>query len=57
LKTDYGFQRMMVCEFLHCTLSELRERIKNPADYALIVKYLYEKGERINDEIEKKRVK
>ena len=44
---------MTVCEFLHCTLSELRERIQNPADYMLILAYLKEKDERIRDEIEK----
>jgi hypothetical protein len=39
---------MCVCEFLHCTLSELHERIKNPADYMTILAYLSEQGDRIN---------
>lgn len=39
---------MCVCEFLHCTLSELHGRIMNPADYVTILAYLSEKGERIS---------
>jgi hypothetical protein len=55
LKSDYGLQRMLVCEFLGCTLSELRERIKNPADYYLILAFLNEKGEAVRHEMEKVR--
>jgi len=55
LKSDHGFQKMLVCEFLRCTLSELRERIKNPADYFIILAYKDEKGERIRHEMEKVR--
>ena len=53
--SDHGFQKMTVCEFLRCTLSELRERIKNPADYFIILAYKGEKGERIRHEMEKVR--
>lgn len=44
---------MAVCEFLHCTLSELGDRIKNPADYFTILAYLNQKGERIRAEVER----
>jgi len=40
---------MLACEFLHCTLTELRKRIENPADYFTILAYLSEQGERINN--------
>jgi len=53
LKSDYGFQKMIACEFLQCTLSELDERIKNPADYFTILAYKSEKGERIKAEMDK----
>jgi len=39
---------MCVCRFLNCTLTELKARITNPADYMTILAYLHEEGERIN---------
>lgn len=46
---------MAVCEFLHCTLTELGERIKNPANYYTILAYLHQKGARIKAEGDKAR--
>lgn len=37
---------MTVCEFLHCTFTEMKSRIQNPADYALILGYIKEKNNR-----------
>jgi len=48
---------MTVCEFLHCTLSELHNRILNPADYVTILAYLHQKGEKITAEAEKVRTR
>jgi len=46
--SDYGYQKLCVCRFLNCTLTELKNRITNPADYMTILAYLSEEGERIN---------
>lgn len=37
---------MAVCEFLHCTFTEMKSRVQNPADYALILGYVIEKNKR-----------
>lgn len=37
---------MTVCEFLHCTFTEMKSRVQNPADYALILGYIVEKNNR-----------
>lgn len=37
---------MTVCEFLHCTFTEMKSRVQNPADYALILAYIAEKNDR-----------
>lgn len=37
---------MTVCEFLHCTFTEMKGRVQNPADYALILGYIIEKDKR-----------
>jgi len=55
LRSDYGFQKMAVCEFLGCTLSELKERIKNPADYLTILHYMAERSDRIKSKMPPKK--
>lgn len=37
---------MTACEFLHCTFTEMKKRVQNPADYALILGYVVEKNKR-----------
>jgi len=49
LRTEYGFQKLSVCEMLHCTFSELPERCKKPADYALAIAYMVEKDARFRE--------
>ncbi|OGD52569.1 hypothetical protein A3K80_00530 [Candidatus Bathyarchaeota archaeon RBG_13_38_9] len=53
MRTDYGFNKLSVCEMLHCTFSELQERCKEPADYPLALKYIAEKDNRLKEAQEK----
>ncbi len=55
MRTDYGFQKLMVCEFLHCTKSELEKRLRKGngyADYFQILAYLKIKAEKEANEVE-----
>lgn len=54
VESNYGFTRMSVCEFLHCTLNELSERCNNIADYYTIVAYMVKKDEKINKSMPKR---
>jgi len=56
LRTDYGFQKLMVCEFLRCTKSELEKRLRKGngyADYFLILAYLKTKAEKESEEMDR----
>jgi hypothetical protein len=46
--SNNGWMKMSVCEMLHCTYTELNERLKNGSgyiDYELAVSYILRKNE------------
>ena len=43
--TDAGYSKGIICEHLHCTLSELSERCKEITDEPFIIEYYNRKHE------------
>ena len=54
--SEYGYQEMQVCDFLHCTKSELMKRMRKGngyVDYFLILAYISRKADLENEAAER----